>query len=129
MKTITVCKSGNLLAVSDEGGKEKLPEEARRLLEPHLVYQKRKFLYGADRYDKSTGYKHNRVEVINKQCFRYDNFGRLVTNFGFIYRLVGLLKGGGYVVDLQEASIDRERANCYEIDFDKVTAHFTYRER
>lgn len=129
MSGITVCRSGNLLAISAHGGKEALPDDARRILEPYLHYEKKKLLYGANRYDPNTGFKHNKIEVIDKRCFRYDTFGRMITSFGFIYRVVALLKNAGYTVDIQETSFERERPDCYEVDVDNVEAHFHFRER
>jgi superfamily II DNA or RNA helicase len=126
---VTVCRSGNLLAISAQGGQEALPEAARRVLEPYLRYEKKKLLYGANRYDRNTGFKHNKVEVVDKQCFRYDTFGRMITTFGFVYRIVGLLKNADYTVQILDAVIERERPDCYDIDMDNVEKHFHYRER
>ena len=129
MSGITVCRSGNLLAVSAHGGKEALPDDARRVLEPYLRYEKKKLLYGANRYDPDTGFKHNKIEVVDKLCFRYDTFGRMITSFGFVYRIVGLLKNAGYAVDIQETAFERERPNCNDVSMLNVEHHFHFRER
>lgn len=129
MSGITVCRSGNLLAISAHGGKEALPDAVRRVLEPYLRYEKKKLLYGANRYDPNTGFKHNKVEVVEKLCFRYDTFGRMITSFGFIYRVVSLLKQAGYAVEITETVFEKERPNCNEVDMDNVENHFHFRER
>lgn len=128
-RVVNICRSGNLIAVAQDGGRAALSENVCKEIEPYLKYDKKKFLYGANRYDSNTGRKHNKIEIVEKQCYRYDTFGRMVTNFGFVYKITKLLRAAGYTVKFQEATITRERTNCYEVDLGRIDRHFTYRER
>jgi superfamily II DNA or RNA helicase len=128
-RTITLCKSGNLLTVSAFGGKDALPSHLKQIIEPLLCYTKKELLYGADRYDDMTGLMINKVKTQDRRCYRYDTCGRLITNFGMVYRLAKSLKEAGYELDIRETVEERVRPDCYDYDINKVLRYFKFRER
>jgi len=127
-RRVVIRKSGNLIDISTNGISPLLPE-ARRLLEPALCYEKKKLLYGRERYNHHTGAYDRRVEIIPKKCYRYDAFGRLVTNFGYVYRLVPLLQKAGYEIDVVNKDQPPNCPNWDEVSLDAVTRHFQFRQR
>jgi hypothetical protein len=127
-RRVVIRKSGNLIDVSLDGISP-LPQEARRLLELTLRYEKKKLLYGRDRYNAHTGAYDRRVEIIPKKCYRFDTFGRLVTNFGYVYRLIPLLQRAGYVIDVLNKDPAPERADWDDVSMESVTRHFQFRQR
>jgi superfamily II DNA or RNA helicase len=129
-ETITLRKSGTILEVSLDGHSP-LPEGVRRLLEPELSYVHKRFLYGAARRCPVTGIDR-RVEISNKQIYRYDQLGRMVTGFGFYHRVGEILKANNFqlrYVNKDPKSEDRPRPRCYEFHPELVTRHFQYRPR
>jgi superfamily II DNA or RNA helicase len=129
--TLLVQRSGNLVDVSPNGY-DPLPDEARRLLEPLLTYQKKKFNYGVDRYNRTTGAYDRMVDICYKKCYTYDTFGRLVTRLALAERLLVAAAAAGYDVDCRdlEAQLEpRPRPNCYDCDLSLLTPHFQFRAR
>ena len=126
-KCIVVRKSGNLIDIS-ANGIEPLQEDARRLLTPLLRYTKKKLLYGKDRYNHQTGMYDRRVELTQKNCWRFDTFGRMVTNFGYSYRIIPALMKAGYHVEVLNKDPAHERDNWNEINMDAVVRDFKFRE-
>lgn len=127
-RRVVIRKSGNLIDIS-ANGISPLPPDTRRLIEPVLRYEKKKLLYGRDRLNYATGAYDRRIEIIPKKCYRYDDFGRLVTNFGYVYRLVPLLHNAGYEIDVVNKDPVAERNNWDETSLEAVTRHFEFRQR
>lgn len=127
-RRVVIRKSGNLIDISTNGILPLLPE-VRRLLEPALCYEKKKLLYGHDRYNHCTGAHDRRIEIIPKKCYRFDAFGRLVTNFGYVYRLIPLLQKAGYEIDVVNKDQPPNCPDWDEVDLDAVTRHFQFRQR
>lgn len=134
---ITLRKSGTLLEISSNGRADAtaaLPGSVRQLLEPVLQYQHKRFLYGAERRDPISGIDR-RVEITDKQLYRYDQFGRMVTGFGFAKRILALLKANYFetrcltVVGEREQQRDHVRPRAYEFRPELIERHFTYRDR
>lgn len=123
-------KSGNLIDLSVDGV-HPLPAEVRKLLEPTLMYTKRRFLYGFERFNHFTGERDKRVELTPKRCFMVDAAGRLVTNFGFSKRIIETLYAAGYELDVlnKDDPDSWPRPNCYDFDMNRALEHFTFRER
>jgi superfamily II DNA or RNA helicase len=137
VEKLTLRKSGAVLEISLDGkphASSALPEAARRILEPALQYQYRKFLYGADRRCPVTGVQR-RVLVTDKQLYRYDEYGRLITNFGFANRVQNLLRSVGYILECKIVPSDREahrdcaRPDAYSFCPENILEHFQFRER
>ena len=130
---LTVRKSGNLLEISVNGRMDDaaaLPDLARSLLEGQLRYSHKRFLYGAERYHPVTGHVR-RVETTEKQFYRYDQYGRLLTNFGFHARIVRLLTPHYQLrfVNKDTPLAQRARPKAYDFHPENVLRHFTFRER
>jgi superfamily II DNA or RNA helicase len=123
---LTCRKYGNLLELS-LGGTEALPRELCCLIEPQLEYQHKRFLYGLERY----GYDgvERSVQLTQKKMYRYDQFGRLVTNFGFFWRLRHYLREKGHELDCFDYDPPRVRPDCYTYDLNRVQRHFDFRAR
>jgi superfamily II DNA or RNA helicase len=126
--TIVIRKTGNLIDVSEDGSKG-LPDEYRRLLEPILRYEKMSLLYGASRYDPATGEKLNKQRFDTKQCYRYDAFGRMITSFGFSYRIHDILKKNGVTPELTRAARHLPRPDAYRVELKNVSDRFAYRPK
>jgi superfamily II DNA or RNA helicase len=127
-RRVVIRKSGNLIELS-ANGISPLQDSIRRLLEPMLRYDKKKLLYGRDRYNHSTGAYDRRIDIIPKKCYRYDTNGRLITNFGYAYRLVPLLQQAGYEVDVINKDPEPQRTDYDEINMEAVLRHFEFRQR
>ena len=136
-RTLTLRKAGTILEVSVNGEPDPsaaLPEEARRLLEPLLQYQHKRLLYGPERTCPVTN-ATRQVEITDKQLYRYDGYGRMVTNLGFGRRVLATLQQAGYQVRQVEKKLPREqkrdeqRPNAYDFDPNRVAAKFAFRER
>lgn len=135
---LTLIRQGNLLFLaSDQGGsngigKGPVPEDAVRLLHPHLTYDHRKFNMGWAAKDPITGRKR-RVTITERRIYDLDSIGRLRTNFGFLHRIHRALKGAGYslrYVDLaQQRAQQHKRPERYTLDLSNVTYRFKFRER
>jgi superfamily II DNA or RNA helicase len=128
-KEVLIRKSGNVIDVSQKG-EEALPKELSRLLEPELQYKYIQRHYGRDQFDPITGVKRP-VTVIPKRIYRYDKKGRLITNFGFVRRLVQILRENGYTILTEDLYPDdqRERPDCYKTSWENVTDEFEFRAR
>jgi len=127
-RRIVIRKSGNLVDISSDGVSP-LQADACRLLEPALSYSKKRLLYGRDRYNHNTGAYDRRIDIIPKKCYRMDAFGRLVTNFGFVYRLLPLLQKAGYEIDVVNKDQSPNCPDWDEVNLDAVTRHFQFRQR
>jgi superfamily II DNA or RNA helicase len=127
---VTLRKSGTILEISPDG-QSALPGHARRVLEPILSYQHKKFLYGAARKCPVTNIDR-RLEITNKQLYRYDQLGRMVTGFGFYHRVGEILKENGYqlrYINKDPKAEERTRPMCYEFHPELVQPHFQFRAR
>jgi hypothetical protein len=127
-RSVVIRKTGNLIDISSDGVSA-LPDEIRRILEPELRYTKKKLLYGRDRYNHSTGRYDRKVETTPKKCYRYDAYGRLVTNFGHAYRLLEVLQVHDVDIDLKNNDPPALRSDADLVDLVAVTDNFTYRQR
>ncbi len=122
-------KCQNVIDISPDG-RNPLPDDLRRLLEPGLQYDYIQRHYGADAYDPIDG-RPRKVTVIPKRIFRYDKYGKLVTNFGFSRRIYRTLRQAGVQVATQDLYPDseRKRPNCYTTDWENVTSKFEFRPK
>lgn len=124
---IIIRKSGNLIDVSPDG-LSTLPVPIRRLLEPSLTYTYQQRLFGMDRLDPLTGINRP-MRFETRRLYRYDEIGRLCCGAGLIPKLTELLKVSGHDVQLLSQDPEHPRPNRYDMDWDNVFEHFTFRPR
>lgn len=124
---VTLQKSGNVLTISTSG-QTRPPETACRFLEQNLAYTQKRFLYGAARYENFDG-TPKRMDFIPKQLYRWDQFGRMVCNFGLLSRVLKLVDSIGLEIKYYDQDPPRVRKNCYETNLDNVKKHFQFRPR
>ncbi len=86
-------------------------------------------LFGRNRFNYMTGTYDRRIEIIPKKMYRYDKFGRMVTNFGMSYRVVEALEKANYQVDIIGCDLPRDRPDWDELSMESVTRHFSFRQR
>lgn len=128
-------KSGNVLEISldhDPGNAQAapapLPLSARTLLEPLLSYRYKKFLYGLERHDPISGMMRN-VIVTEKILYRYDKYGRLITNFGFRERVTEALRAAGHDCNCYIVDNPLARPDCFQVEKGNILRHFAYKQR
>lgn len=123
---IVLRKCGNVIEISDK--LKILPQEIRQILEPRLVYKKKKFLYGADRHCPITGISRN-IAIEQKRLFDYDKVGRMICGFGMAVRIETVLREAGVPFDMDIIDPPRTREECFAADKGRITACLSYRER
>lgn len=124
---VVIRRSGNLIELSNQGGE--VPIDLRRVLEPVLSYDHRKFLYGIDRKAHDGGTR--KIEVTHKQLYRYDQYGRMVLGFGLLDRVLDTLEEAKvpvvrYVVKQPE---NHPRPDRYVAEKERIKYHFNYKPR
>lgn len=122
-RVITIRRHGNVIDLSPDGRSE-LPDRVRRLVEPHLCYQHKRFLRGAEQFQEDGSVR--KVEMVTKQMFAYDACGRMAANAGFLRRLGKVLRDAGFRVVLEDTTPPRPPAEIY---LDAVTRRFEFRPR
>lgn len=124
---LTVRRSGSLIDLSLDG-QQGLPPEVSQLLIPHLVYEYRQQLRGADAYDPVTGRREG-ILVEPRALYELDGHGRLVTGYGMLPRLTWVLAQHGHTLTVCDLSPPRRRPNCYELDWAAVYEAIEFRPR
>jgi superfamily II DNA or RNA helicase len=112
---LVIRRSGTLIEISPDG-QTPLPAPIVACLHPYLQYDHRHLLRGAAAYDSVTGHRES-VEIVTKLMYRLEG-GRLVTGFGFLPRIVNLLRAQGHIVHFVDISPPRRRPNCYETNWE-----------
>lgn len=132
-RCLLLVRSGNTLYVTPDGQKA-CPPDVFALLHPELTYDQRRFLYGYESYDPTTG-DRRRVEVTERRLYGQDSRGRLFTNFGFLSRVHKTLKEAGFVLAYHDRNAELEKTKPhprplrYVPDWGNVAYHFKYRAR
>lgn len=122
-KQLTIRRDGNVIDISPDG-QSALPDSVRRLLEPHLSYQKRLFLRGADQYQEDGSVQ--KVKSVTQHMFAYDARGRMAVNAGFLRRVGQVLREAGYLVSLQDLTPVGPQLTVVR---EAVYRHFEFRAR
>lgn len=123
---LIIRRSGTMIDLSPDGYSP-LPPEIINLLLPHLRYQYKKILRGADAIDPVTGERHG-VQIENRYLYSMEE-GRLVTGYGFIPLFGQVLTQAGHDVRLADISPPRERPDCFTPDWGTVQRTFQFRPR
>lgn len=89
--TITLIRDGTLV------GLDPTTPEILALLAPHLTYTLKTFLRGRDKFLAQREHRPT-IRFEDMACYNEDYKGRLVTQYGFADKLVGLLEAAGYRV-------------------------------
>jgi len=123
---VLIRRSGTLIDVGPTDGSP-LPEPVFYALKPHLQYQYRKHIRGQAAYSQSTG-RREYVASELRNMFRIEQ-NRLVTGYGFIPRVVSVLRQHGHDVVIHDISPPPERPNRFEEDWDAVRRYTEFRPR
>jgi hypothetical protein len=122
-QVLTIRRHGNVIDLSPDGQSE-LPDRVRRLVEPHLCYQQKRFLRGAEQFQEDGSVR--KVELVTKQMFAYDARGRMAVNAGFLRKLGRVLRDAGFRVILEDTTPPKP---AQEVFLESVTRRFEFRPR
>jgi superfamily II DNA or RNA helicase len=93
-----------------------IPADVERLLAPTLTYTHRHFLQGADRIGPDGSIR--RVEFETRRLYDLSPRYTLLTGFGCLPRLMGLLHAAGHPVRIVDCSPPKPRPKAYTVDWD-----------
>ena len=124
--SLLVRRSGNLMELST-GQPEALPLTVRRLVEPPLTYLYKKWRHSSQRRDPVTGVQLPKVEVIPRNLYQYDTYGRLCFGVGLWPRVRSVLEINKLLYELVSCDAPHERPDRFITNWDAVVRNFQFR--
>jgi len=121
---VLIRRNGTLIDISPDG-KNPLDPALVDALKPLLTYQHKKLLRGHDRYGPD-GIQRN-IDIETRYMYALEE-GRLVTGFGFLTAIAGILQRRGVTPHYYDINPVKDPA-IYEPDWENVRRHIKFRAR
>ncbi len=105
-----------------------LTDDTVGLLRPHMTYTHVTHLFGADRWDTTTGVQSN-IRFTKTRLFKLAD-GKLITCYGYIPRIKEVMARAGIPLDIQDLTPDDKNSpGAYEPFWDDMRDRMEFRVR